>query len=217
MSVSVRVAVEGGLDESVARRLIVYCQANAETVYVKRGKQNLLKSLHGYNKDAMFCNRWLVIVDLDHDDLNMNMSIPSLRQHWLPSVAPSMCFQIAVRAVEAWLLADRKGVAKFLSVSPNQIPSNPESLSDPKEFIVQLASKSRRNYIKKGMVPDLRSKRKVGPEYVSLMATFVQHHWDIRAAQQSAPSLACAVRCLQQLVSTRVNCGSGGSDGHTGV
>ena len=40
-------------------------------------------------------------------------------------------FNIAVHAVEAWLLADRNGIADFLKINRNKVPYNPENEINP--------------------------------------------------------------------------------------
>ncbi|HEY7320113.1 MAG TPA: hypothetical protein VIE89_21300, partial [Candidatus Binatia bacterium] len=59
---------------------------------------------------------------------------------WVPERAQNMCFRVAVREVEAWLLADRERISRFLSVPLSRIPTNPEGERDAKEVMVSLAS-----------------------------------------------------------------------------
>ncbi|MCS7168176.1 MAG: hypothetical protein RMI91_03400 [Gemmatales bacterium] len=66
-------------------------------------------------------------MDLDRDA----SCAPALRKRYLAQLAPYLCFRVAVRAIEAWLLADAPNLARFLHVCPNLIPPDPESLSDP--------------------------------------------------------------------------------------
>ena len=66
---------------------------------------------------------------------------------------PEDVFPVAVREVEAWLLADRKHLAHFLHVPITQIPLAPEELENPKQTLVNLARKSRVRSIQKDMVP----------------------------------------------------------------
>lgn len=55
-----------------------------------------------------------------------------------------MCFRIAVREVEAWLLADAEQAAGFLAVPLARIPAEPETLPDPKATLIALAGRSRK-------------------------------------------------------------------------
>lgn len=101
MSVVINAAVEGPTDEAIAMRLICHVGAKAGTVYGKKGKSHLRDNVRGYNSAARHAP-WLVLVDLDHNP----ECAPPLKTAWLPNPPPRLCFRIAVRAVESWLLAD---------------------------------------------------------------------------------------------------------------
>ena len=166
----------------------------AGPVYGKRGKPHLLRRLDGYNQAAMQ-SPWLVLVDLDRD----GDCAPTCREQWLPRPTGLMCFRIAVRAVEAWLLADREEMAKFLAVSPAKLPLNPELEDDPKAALVRIARSSRSRDIRSGLVPTPASARKVGPAYGSLMIRFIHGQWHPQTAAQRSDSLRRCLDCLGQL------------------
>jgi hypothetical protein len=107
-----------------------------------------------------------------------------------------MCFRIAVRTIEAWLLADNQSIARFLSVAVSHVPSFPEMLDDPKQFMVDLAQRSRRRDIRESMVPRPGSGRKVGPLYTSQLIEFVQTKWKPETAAHKSNSLR---RCRKRL------------------
>ena len=132
-------AVEGLVDEAVLRRLIADEGASLAYTHGKNGKAVIRRDLNGYNQ-AAYHSPWVVLIDLDHDE----DCAPPVRAKWLPNPAPHIRFRIAVRQVEAWLLADRERIAKFLSVSQSQVPPQPETLPNPKETLVNLARGSRR-------------------------------------------------------------------------
>ena len=90
------VAVEGPIDEAVARRVIEAAGAELGPVYGKNGKDQLLQRLNGYNAAARYAP-WLVLVDLDQDA----DCAPPFRDAQLPTPAVSMCFRVAVHEVEA--------------------------------------------------------------------------------------------------------------------
>jgi hypothetical protein len=120
-------AVEGVVDEAVLRRLVELAGARLGPVYGKKGKMHLQQKINGYNHAARI-SQWVVLVDLDHD---ANCA-PSLRDSWLPKPSPYVHFRVSVRAVEAWLLADRESLSAFLGVPISRIPSEPEAESQPK-------------------------------------------------------------------------------------
>ena len=184
-------AVEGLLDEAVLRRLVEQEGAILKPLYGKTGKSNLRKQINGYNQAARFFP-WIVLVDLDRD----NDCAPDLKAEWLPEPAHHMCFRVAVRAVEAWLLADREPLARFLSVSTSRLPFHPETLDDPKHDMIELARRSRRREIREGMVPRPGSGRKVGSAYTSQMIEFVQTRWRPAVAARRSNSLR---RCRERI------------------
>jgi hypothetical protein len=191
-------AVEGLIDEAVVCRLILDAGATPGAIYGRRGKAHLKENIRRYNAAAQH-HAWLVLVDLDHDAA----CAPSLRTGWLPSLAPNMCFRIAVRAVETWLLADRQGLAQFLSIPVSRIPDDPEAVDDPKLLMMSLAQRSRKREIREDMVPEPKSGRKVGPAYTSRLMQFVADKtsgWRPEAASVASESLRRCLRCLYQLV-----------------
>ncbi len=153
-------AVEGLVDEAVANRLVRHVRAETASVYVSYGKDRLRDSAPGYNNAARF-SPWLVLVDLDRD---ADCAPPFVRT-WLPLPSPRMCFRVAVRAIEAWLMADSERLASFLRVPPRDVPPDPESLRDPKRAMVDLARRSRRQEIRADMLPRPRSGRAAPPTH----------------------------------------------------
>ena len=191
MSAIVSLAVEGAVDEAVARRLLEHVGADAGPVFGRGGKQQLLDSLDGYNRAATF-SPWLVLIDLDED-----AECPAAaRATWLPSPSRWMCCRIVVREVESWLLSDRQSIAAFLGISVQLVPGAPEQLPDPKRTLVTLARRSRRRHIREDLVPRPGSGRDVGSGYTSQMTEYVRQVWHPDVAARESDSLQ---RCLTRL------------------
>lgn len=188
-------AVEGIVDEAVIRRLIRDVGGEPGTVYGKNGKSQLRRSINGYNNAARF-KPWIVLVDLD----NEADCAPPVRFNWLNAPAPFMCFRIAVREVEAWLLADRDNLASFLGVSISAIPVDVEIHENPKQMMVNLARRSRRRVIREDMVPRPGGGRAIGPAYASRLIEFAEQSWEPRSAAARCDSLDRSLRCLATLV-----------------
>ena len=189
-------AVEGMTDEAVVRRIIDHAGGQVEEdVHGKKGKDYLRKKIMGYNNAARH-RPWIVLVDLDTDE----DCAPPLRQAWLPEPAPLLCFRVAVRAVEAWLMADVETIARYLSVPPSRVPGDPEGLDDPKEVMVNLARRSRRKSVREDMVPGERNGRRVGPAYPRRLIEYATTEWRPGVAAGNADSLRRAIDCLRRLV-----------------
>ena len=199
LPVEVRAAVEGNLDEAVVRRLVRHCGGQLGTVRGKRGRDFVLQRIGGYNSGARFGWLWFVLVDLDQDP----DCAPTLVLDSLPEPAAGMCFRVAVREVEAWLLGDKVGFASWSGVRRSLIPSDVEAVLHPKERLVAIVGQSRHKNIREAIVPRQGSGRTEGPAYTSTLSEFVATRWDIEAAASAAPSLARAIRCLKDKIASR--------------
>ena len=194
-SVIISAAVEGIVDEAVVRKLIVEAGGHPGTVYGKRGKSSLRRQVQGYNHAARQLP-WMILVDLDQDA----ECAPPLCEEWVPNPAPFLCFRVAVREIESWLMADAESLSGFLSVSPNRIAADPEQIQEPKAEMVNLARRSRRRDIREDMVPREGSGRLVGPAYASRLIEYVETLWRPKAAIEHAESLRRANSCLRRLI-----------------
>jgi hypothetical protein len=196
--ISFSAAVEGPVDEAVLRQVVEHAGGILGAVYGKNGKAFLLERLRSYNHAARFLPPWVVLIDLDRDE---DCAPPALAR-WLPDPAPYICFRIAVREVESWLLADREALADVLAVALSRVPPNPEALDDPKAMMGSLARHSRRRRIQTDMVPRPTSGRPVGAAYTSRLIEFAQGAWRPAIAAQHADSLGRVGRRLTELIET---------------
>lgn len=197
-AVVISAAVEGIIDEAIVRRLVQHIGASLGPVYGKNGKSKLLKNIKGYNEAARR-QPWIVLVDLDQDA----DCAPPFCADWLPRPAPKMCFRVAVREAESWLLADRDRLADYLRIPVSSVPFDPGSVNDPKQTMVNLARKSRLSAIRSDMVPRPESGRQVGPAYASRLIEFVEKRpggWRPTVAAKSSKSLDRCLKCLFRLV-----------------
>lgn len=192
--VVITAAVEGLVDEVLLKRICDSVGATIGQVYGRYGKPYILKNLNGYNHSAQF-RHWVVLIDLDDD----GTCVPEVLPQWLPSPSRLMRLRVAVRELEAWLLADTERIAKFLGVAVAEIPSEPDSVADPKRLVVQLARRSRRRAIREDIVPNIGSGQSVGPAYTSRMIEFIQNvesGWRPDVAASNSDSLR---RCISSI------------------
>lgn len=142
---------------------------------------------------AKFCDlalreRVIVLTDLDGA-----VCAPSLRTSWLDTLTgfndfpEQMVFCVAVREVEAWLMADRGAFADFFSVPASAIGNDIEnSVVDPKEYLVTTVRRTSVRSVRDAVVPDRRSHASVGLGYNQLLSQFVAEAWmPERGASQS--------------------------------
>jgi hypothetical protein len=190
----ITIAVEGLADEPVVRKVLAAAGHHVAYAYVLHGKHALDRSLPGYNNAARHAP-WVVLRDLDHDA----DCAPTLLTRLLPEPADLMHFRIAVRALEAWLLADAHGLSRFLGVASRFLPADPDAVGNPKRELVNLARHSRSPAIREDMVPAEGTTGKVGPAYRSRLTEFTMGAWQPRAAAERSASLRRCLACLDQL------------------
>lgn len=189
----VSAAVEGVIDDAVVRRLLLETKHVPGPIHIKNGKPNVLKNLGGYNSAAKL-SPWVVLLDLNGDA----DCAPSFIEAHLESPAKHMLLRLAVRQVEAWLLADRVRLARFLHVSQARVPRDPDFLADSKCALVDLARHSSDRRVREGLVPTAGSGIKVGPAYVAMLIDYIEHRWVPATACERSESLR---RCVDRLSS----------------
>ncbi len=101
--------VEGTLDEAVVRKILDTSSLTAGSFYLV-SLPAFRTRLNAFNRAARH-SAWFALCDLDEEDC-----APARIQSYPPDRTIGMCFRVAVRAVEAWLIADRANMARFLCV-----------------------------------------------------------------------------------------------------
>jgi len=187
--------VEGTLDEVVVRKLLDTSALEPAAFYLE-SLPAFKTRLKAFNQAARHMS-WFALCDLDDDDC-----APGRARDFLPDPASGMCFRVAVRAVETWLLADRACIARYLRISSDLIDPDPERLPAPKSHLVSLARRSRSRSIREGLVPAEGDSRTVGPEYTLLMSEFARERWNPVRAVTRSPSLRRALVRFQTLAET---------------
>lgn len=194
MSDPITLAVEGVTDEAVAKRLLGEAGLQTGSVYTRSGKHSLDPRLAGYNDAARF-SRWLLLRDLDDDAA----CAPTLAARLLPRPAPLMRLQIAVHAVEAWLMGDPESLSAFLGVRRGKIPPCPEVVVDPKRVLIDLARQSRRRTVREEIAPPSGSKARVGPGYAAALIEYATGDWRPAVAAAQCDGLARLRRYLSRV------------------
>ncbi|NUM78458.1 hypothetical protein HUU40_29210 [candidate division KSB1 bacterium] len=194
--IQLSLAVEGYLEELVLRQLVKQSGKPFTTgvCYGKRGKVYLHGNVKRFNSAARLVP-FVILTDLDNEECS-----PALIRRLLPeSRSRNLLVRVAVREVEAWLLADRQRLATFLGVPAAKIPTQPDDCEDPKAVLVNLARRSRRREIREDLVPAPLSTSKVGKNYVGRLSQFVTTMWQVKdLARRNSPSLEKALRALEQ-------------------
>lgn len=136
-------------------------------------------------------------------DLDNSPCAPALLRDWgAHRLPPRILLRVAVREVEAWLMADRTGIAEFLSVPVVRVPANPEADRDPKQTLVGLARRSRKRRVAQELAPQAGSSSRVGPLYNARLVEFATSTWDVERARERSPSLDRAIQRLSGFLSS---------------
>ncbi|MBB4264640.1 hypothetical protein [Roseospira visakhapatnamensis] len=127
-------------------------------------------------------------------DLDTVACPPTLIGSWCKgrSVPDGLLFRVAVREVEAWLMADRAGFAAVTGIPRLKVPQDVEGLDDPKETLLGLVRRYARKDVRADLLPtDPRRTARVGPGYNARLAAFVRdaNGWDPARAAENAGSL----------------------------
>lgn len=191
--IPVNLAVEDPLSESVLRAILRQSgrQYVVGTCYNRGGYGYLKSMIRGFNNAAKGTPFILLT------DLNSAECPPTLRTAWLPDHQhPNLLFRIAVREVEAWVLAHRVSFAKFLGIRKELVPENVDAIDDPKRCLIDLVSRSPRRDLRSDIVPPLTSTRRQGPNYNGRLGLFVERSWSVQEAKSCSPSLRRAVNAV---------------------
>lgn len=187
---SIVIAVEDELSGAVMNKLVEHSGRNLSVtrIFNARGNGKLRAGMNKY-REASRIFPHIVLTDLDRCPCP-----PELIKTWKADQLPSqMLFRVAVREVEAWLLADRAGIARFLHIDVSKVPHLPEAEEDPKRSLINLARRSRKQKFAQEIVPETGSSASIGPLYNVHLVNFVNSEWNIDDACQCAPSLARAL------------------------
>lgn len=192
----VALATEDALSEAIGQRLVKDSAGQLSVALLLR------RDGFGYLKSKIrnFCELArrmpvLLITDLDNEQCPMTLIGTWSRHDVVPD---QLMFRVAVRQIESWLLADREGLASFLTVSVQRLPGNPDDLTDAKRFLLQLASRAPRQ-IRDELVADPDATAAQGLGYNALLSSFVRSRWNPSRAARRSDSLARARSRLTEL------------------
>lgn len=130
-------------------------------------------------------------------DLDSTECAPSLRAEWMDDVGLSdplpekMCFRIAEREVEAWLIADRDNLSRYLGVPIREFPED-QNLEDPKEFLLNCVRQHGDDISRFELLPEGVSR--VGLGYNTYLSRFASEIWDFQNASCRNSSLSRAIQ-----------------------
>jgi len=196
MTVTVTLAIEDVLSEAIAKKVVSATNPDLiiDQVIGNQGFGYLKNKIRALNHAAHNGVVTIMVADLDDAECPAR-----LREEWLKGeMHPNLVFRVAVREIEAWLLADHEGLADFLSIPRGRIPQVVDEIPNPKQLIVNLARRSRKSWLKKALVPSNGSSSSVGAEYNNCLLSFIRDDWSLHRARARSESLNRAFFALQR-------------------
>jgi hypothetical protein len=136
--IHINLAVEDALSEAVLREMLKQSQRPFFIgSCLNRGGYGYLKKITPGLNHAAKGMTYLILTDLDRGECPL-----AIISDWLKQPKhPNLLFRVAVKEVEAWLLAHREALAEFLGISVSLIPANVDEIPDPKQLLINLARK----------------------------------------------------------------------------
>lgn len=142
----------------------------------------------------------IMLTDLDAYDCP-----PSMINAWFKEkLSEDFLFRIACTETETWLMADREGFAKWLSIDIARIPGAKEMDRKNKRnvelafkykpslyLMKDLAAHSTNEQLREMLTP--REGAKKGPAYNQAIIPFIDNAWNVEAAMKNSYSLQNAV------------------------
>lgn len=198
--ITINIGFEDALSKAVMEKILQHCgEFSIDSAFGGRGFGFLKTRIKKYNQAANSGIPFFILTDLD------SASCPRVMiEDWLGAHTQSanLIFRIAVTEVESWILADRQGMSRFLSIAINRLPQRVDEEADPKRTLVQLATSSPLRAIRQDLVPKTGSTAQVGPNYNARLSGFVGTTWSIDEAIQHSPSLSSTVDKLREYAAT---------------
>lgn len=188
VDVDITLITEDDLSVQVAGKIMsAYSPACTINRILRWNKQKIAGRISGINQSAHGMP-FFVLTDQDTQDNCPASAVATLNQ----SIHPNLLYRFAVMEVESWLLADRSGICNFLGVPYNKVPDNPETISQPKETLIELTRKFGRYH--KDAIVNKFDDTQPGPDYNGTLGRFVVEKWNVEDAARSSQSLQRTLR-----------------------
>lgn len=193
----VTLATEDALSEAIGKRLLIDAGYRIEPSPILR------KNGFGYLRSKM--DSWcemakrkpvLLLTDLDTAACPID-----LRAAWIGKRKPTenLMLRIAVREIEAWLLADHQALRTLIG-SRGKLPPDPDALPDPKQFLLRLVARQASREIREELVANAGAIASQGMGYNSRLSHLVATVWDPERAGTRSKSLQRTRNRIAELI-----------------
>ncbi len=187
-------ATEDELSEEVGRALAG--EAGIEIGQcLRRGGSGYLRS-----RIPNFCQMAMQQPVLVLADLDQVACASRLLASWFGAKTrpQNLLLRVAVREVEAWLLSDHEAMRALLGRGATRLPSDPDTLTDPKRSLLTLAQGAPRD-VRDDLLVQHGAIASQGLGYNARLCQVVRDAWRPERAATRSPSLAKARHRLREL------------------
>ncbi|MBW7866388.1 MAG: hypothetical protein H3C30_18470 [Candidatus Hydrogenedentes bacterium] len=192
----IALATEDELSETVGCRLIEeYTPHHNVGLKLRRDGSGYLRANLKKLSELSVHIPVLLITDLDQT------KCPSLLLNdWAGRMrlGKNLLLRVAVREIESWLLADQEAMRSLFAANTAKIPNEPDTISDPKRFLLNLARKAPAK-IRNELVADEGSTARQGLGYNAVLCDFVRKEWAPDRAAKRSTSLYRTIHRLRRL------------------
>lgn len=192
----VNTATEDEVSEIVAAKLVREVVPNGVVgLRLRRGGVGYLRSSLPKLYQMAEREHVLLLADLDRQPCAAGLIASWIGDRALPD---KLLFRVPVREIEAWLLADRQGMAALMGVSEASLPPEPDALLDPKQALLNAARNAGRN-IRSELIASRGAVASQGLGYNRVLSEYVDTGWNIDRAVKRSASLRRAITRLAAL------------------
>jgi hypothetical protein len=193
----VTLATEDELSETIVLRILADYPSVLIGSCLRQGGNGYLRS-----RIRKFCeiarhSPVLVVTDLDTHGCPA-----ALRADWLHQLPPppALLLRVAVREIESWLLADHDAILALLGKPVRRrLPDNPDTLPDPKDFLLDLAVRAPKT-VRQALRAEPGAIARQGLGYNNHLCALVRASWRPERAAERSPSLQRTIARIRELV-----------------
>lgn len=193
----VALATEDELSEAVGKRLLIDAgyQLDPAPLLRRNGSGYLRSKMDSWCEMAKRKPVFLLT------DLDRTACPVELRAAWIGNRNPSenLVMRIAVREVEAWILADHQAL-KTIVGGRGSLPADPDLIPDPKQYFLRLVAKQARREVREELVAGAGAIASQGIGYNARLSHLVSTVWSPERAALRSKSLHKARIRLSEMV-----------------
>ncbi len=190
------IATEDELSEAIALRIVLDFPALEVGLCLRQGGNGYLRFRMGKFHEMAHRGPVLVITDLD-----TNICPVALRKTWLRRLPqpPGLLLRVAVREIEAWLLADHDAVVTLLGKqAERRLPEDPDRTPDPKNLLLDLAKRAPGD-VRLDLLAEAGAIARQGLGYNHRLCDLVRSSWRPERAAERSPSLRRTILRIGEL------------------